>query len=724
MITILDLVESDATVFLWGVATDQFTVLLGSLVLIEDIKRGPYSKKSPIRRIQDFGYAFSCASVIRVLGMEKRDKLNKREGYTAGEELFRSVATRMNRMTGMGDTSVSQPRVHAHSHKATDVVNLSNPSSYGTKSGPVKGSSNSAVTEGLHEGDGFNVLQMAGSFSKVWSELTSEKRSDVMDTLCDLWNAIVVEIKKTSSSGIPHSAEADITKSTSYAGATGASTKEQPKVNSNFRPLMVDPVFNGVNISIPRKVIEKVSTRFEHTLYGYFIRKRMAFSVVEYYARNNWGKHGLKRIMMNNKGFFFFKFESKIGLEYVLEGGHWMIRNSPIILKKWLMGTSLLKEELTRIPIWRPPRCDECKIFGHVHDHCPKKVVNPPIVSTSNVVAPTIEKSNDGFQTPKETPSAPKKGATNMRNPSKSSSMLKNVDTSPKKDNFTTSNSFSALNDEEEDDEEEEVENSKLSRFGRSDCDGVLEDRLVGPSMVGFVMEKKDGSNMREDITTRVNLEESGATCDGSPKVSNSSPLVSPTATINMPQGLYNVDVAATFGVPLTIVGDLHILIKCIEAEADIVDVITIGIPSLTGDGFTKETIHVVYEWRPHRCDICKIFGHVHDHCPNKAVSPPIVNTSNVVTPIVEKTNRRKGKATINALKKGATNVGNPSTSSSMLKTTGISSKKYNIPTCNSYFVLNDEQEEEEEDVENMYDETANLFTKTGESSSFTAVVG
>ncbi|GKA37694.1 hypothetical protein Tco_0724259 [Tanacetum coccineum] len=28
-------VESDATLFLWGVATDQFTVLLGSLVLID-----------------------------------------------------------------------------------------------------------------------------------------------------------------------------------------------------------------------------------------------------------------------------------------------------------------------------------------------------------------------------------------------------------------------------------------------------------------------------------------------------------------------------------------------------------------------------------------------------------------------------------------------------------------------------------------------------------------
>ncbi|GJT24124.1 zinc knuckle CX2CX4HX4C containing protein [Tanacetum coccineum] len=147
--------------------------------------------------------------------------------------------------------------------------------------------------------------------------------------------------------------EADInTKSTSYAGVAGTSAKDQPKVNSNFRPLVADPVFDGVNISIPRKVVEKVSTRFEHTLYGYFIGKRMAFPVVEYYARKNWAKHGLKRIMMNTKGFFFFKFNTRARLEAVLEGGPWMISKSPIILKKRSMDTRLLKEELTRIPIW------------------------------------------------------------------------------------------------------------------------------------------------------------------------------------------------------------------------------------------------------------------------------------------------------------------------------------------------------------------------------------
>ncbi|GJZ39766.1 zinc knuckle CX2CX4HX4C containing protein [Tanacetum coccineum] len=374
----------------------------------------------------------------------------------------------------------------------------------------------------------------AGKHEELLSGMTNDDRMETLDALGSICNSIQANCNHLPSKASPsHPIMQSVninTKSTSYAGATGVSTMTQTQVNSNFRPLVVDHVFNGVNISILRKVVKKVGAHLEHTLYGYFIGKRLAFPVVEYYARNNWGKHGLKRVMMNTKGLFFFKFESKVGLEVVLESGPWMIRNTLIILKKWSMSTSLLKEELTRIPIWgrssfarclikvnseanledsvtigipsltgddftketihvkyewRPPRCDECKIFGHVHDHCPKNLVNPPIVTTSNVVAPTVEKSNDGFQTvgkkkkrkgkskstnggqftgpsvkqtvryePKATTIAPKKGATNVSNPSKSSSMLKTADTSPKNDNFTISNSFSALNDEEEYDEE------------------------------------------------------------------------------------------------------------------------------------------------------------------------------------------------------------------------------------------------------------------------------
>nr|GEZ34816.1 RNA-directed DNA polymerase, eukaryota, reverse transcriptase zinc-binding domain protein [Tanacetum cinerariifolium] len=47
------------------------------------------------------------------------------------------------------------------------------------------------------------------------------------------------------------------TNSTSYVGAAGVSAKDQPNVNSNFRTLVANPVFDGVNVSIPRKVVKK-----------------------------------------------------------------------------------------------------------------------------------------------------------------------------------------------------------------------------------------------------------------------------------------------------------------------------------------------------------------------------------------------------------------------------------------------------------------------------------
>ncbi|GJT54589.1 zinc knuckle CX2CX4HX4C containing protein [Tanacetum coccineum] len=41
-----------------------------------------------------------------------------------------------------------------------------------------------------------------------------------------------------------------------------------------------------------------------------------------------------------------------LSLNAVLEEGPWMIRNSPIILKKWSVNTCLKNEDMSRIPIW------------------------------------------------------------------------------------------------------------------------------------------------------------------------------------------------------------------------------------------------------------------------------------------------------------------------------------------------------------------------------------
>ncbi|GJV89582.1 zinc knuckle CX2CX4HX4C containing protein [Tanacetum coccineum] len=317
----------------------------------------------------------------------------------------------------------------------------------------------------------------------------------------------------------------DINKSTSYAGVTGGSTKDQPNVIQ--LSYLGDPVFDGVTTSL-------------------FLAKLL--------RRNNWVKHGLKRIMMNSKGFFFFKFDSRAGLEAVLEGGPWLIRKSPIILKKWSMDTRLLKEELTRIPIWVKLHDVPIQVFEEDGISLIATFIGKPVMLDS-YTAPCV-----------------------------------------------------------------------MIHGGRS----------------------------------------SFARC----------------------------------------------LIK-VNSEADLVDVVTIGIPSLSEDDFTKETIRVEYEWRPPRCDTCKIFGHVHDYCPKKVASPLLqrkgksksTNGGQFTGPSVKHNVRYEPKATTSAPMEG--------------------NYLYNLSMSNSFSALNEEEEEDEEEVENVYDESANLIqnTKAGGSSSLRILV-
>nr|GEW95497.1 hypothetical protein [Tanacetum cinerariifolium] len=191
-------------------------------------------------------------------------------------------------------------------------------------------------------------------------------------------------------------------------------------------------------------------------------------------------------------------------------------------------------------------------------------------------------------------------------------------------------------------------------------------------------------------------------------------PRVSPSPPTQATQENASMDITLTLS-PITPLD--------VNSEADLVDVITIGIPSLMVDDFTKETIRVEYECRPLRCDECKIFGHVHDNCLKKVKRKSKLKSTNggqFVGPSVKQTFRYEPKANTSAPKKRAANVSNPSKSSSMLKTANTSSKKDNFTMSNSFSALNDEE------VENVYDESANLYphTKTGGSSSFTAAAG
>nr|GEV73931.1 hypothetical protein [Tanacetum cinerariifolium] len=135
-----------------------------------------------------------------------------------------------------------------------------------------------------------------------------------------------------------------------------------------------------------------------------------------------------------------------------------------------------------------------------------------------------------------------------------------------------------------------------------------------------------------------------------------------------------------------------------VNSEADLVNVVTIvSLPLLGKIPLRKQSELSMNGGRP-------------DVMNKKKGKAKSTNASQFVGPSVKQNFKYEPKATTSQPKKGATNVVNVSKSSPKLKSTNTSSKEGNIATSNSYFALENDEDEDEEHVENVHDESANLF--------------
>ncbi|GKC36835.1 probable indole-3-pyruvate monooxygenase YUCCA10 [Tanacetum coccineum] len=273
-------------------------------------------------------------------------------------------------------------------------------------------------------------------------------------------------------------------------------TNEAVTSKVNFRSLDSGKTINATaEVKIPKASILDVHSIFGFSLYGYFVGKRVAFPVVENYVKNAWKKFGLVRVMMNLKGFFFFKFASIEGVNGVLENDGLSVMatklGNPIMLYSYTSSMCLqswgrmdyaraliyvrvdreLKEDMViAIPNveddgevlhtvrveykWEPPRCGVCMVFGHDDMLCPKRPVEKPKKQHTN---------HDGYQHPSSSHSTnvgskfqvkPKKPiwqVVSKKNSASSSGRKKNSEVYRKV--MSSTNPFDALNTIEEGDE-------------------------------------------------------------------------------------------------------------------------------------------------------------------------------------------------------------------------------------------------------------------------------
>ncbi|GJZ44150.1 zinc knuckle CX2CX4HX4C containing protein [Tanacetum coccineum] len=219
----------------------------------------------------------------------------------------------------------------------------------------------------------------AGDYNELKKGMTSVEWDAAMVAIEAEWKKLLADVTSTTNvltnEGTGPKQDTQIvklvsfTKLVSYVEASGASSLKPSNGKANFHHLVSDNMFDGVQLSIPMNGVQTVSSRLENTLYSYFIGKRIAFLVVE--------------------------------LRRCSESGSWMIRNSPIILKKLTMNTRPCKEELTLIPVWVKIHDVPIQVFSEngislIASQIADEALKDSITRDAMTI-PTVM-NNDGFQ--------------------------------------------------------------------------------------------------------------------------------------------------------------------------------------------------------------------------------------------------------------------------------------------------------------------------------------
>ncbi|GJZ81308.1 zinc knuckle CX2CX4HX4C containing protein, partial [Tanacetum coccineum] len=63
-------------------------------------------------------------------------------------------------------------------------------------------------------------------------------------------------------------------------------------------------------------------------------------------------EYGLKDVIENDSGMFFFKFHHEEGLNHVLDNGPWMVNNKPLVVQKWDVNMNIERTEPDTLPLW------------------------------------------------------------------------------------------------------------------------------------------------------------------------------------------------------------------------------------------------------------------------------------------------------------------------------------------------------------------------------------
>lgn len=127
-----------------------------------------------------------------------------------------------------------------------------------------------------------------------------------------------------------------------------------PEVHSRMKLQYFPPAVEGeaVRVSPPKHVETHGAEKWKDCIVGHFVDKKLPYWSVRSIAFRIWGKYGLKEVLSNEKGFFFFQFGAEGAYRQISEVGAWHFGNRLMVLQEWHPDLEFEKESLSKLPLW------------------------------------------------------------------------------------------------------------------------------------------------------------------------------------------------------------------------------------------------------------------------------------------------------------------------------------------------------------------------------------
>ncbi|XP_074298590.1 uncharacterized protein LOC141629499 [Silene latifolia] len=88
------------------------------------------------------------------------------------------------------------------------------------------------------------------------------------------------------------------------------------------------------------------------SVFCYVLGANPPSSVLTGFINRVWKAQGIDKISFMPNGIFLVRFKTKEQQQFVLNNGHLLFDNKPVIVKEWTQDTELIKHDVKRIPIW------------------------------------------------------------------------------------------------------------------------------------------------------------------------------------------------------------------------------------------------------------------------------------------------------------------------------------------------------------------------------------